>query len=47
MSHLDIGRDILTKFEEACADVGTVDKKPALEGRFMSMIINPTKPSAK
>lgn len=47
MSHLDIGRDILTKFEEACADVGTVDKKPALEGRFMSMIINPAKPSAK
>ena len=47
MSHLDIGRDILTKFEEACADVGTVDKKPALEGRFMSMIINPPKPSAK
>lgn len=46
MSHLDIGRDILTKFEEACSDVGTVDKKPALEGRFMSMVISPAK-SAK
>ena len=47
MSHLDIGRDILEKFEQACADVGTVDKRPALEGRFMSMIINPAKQAAK
>ena len=47
MSHLDIGRDILEKFEQACADVGTVDKRPALEGRFMSMIINPAKQATK
>ena len=47
MSHLDIGRDILAKFEEACADIGTVEKRPALEGRFMSMIINPIKQPAK
>ena len=47
MSHLDIGRDILAKFEEACSDVGTVEKRPALEGRFMSMVINPAKPSVK
>ena len=47
MSHLDIGRDILEKFEQACADVGSVDKRPALEGRFMSMIINPAKQAAK
>ncbi len=47
MSHLDIGRDMLAKFEEACSDVGTVDKRPTLEGRFMSMIINPAKQSAK
>ncbi len=45
MSHLDIGREILEKFEEACADVGTVDKRPALEGRFMSMIVSPAKPA--
>ncbi len=47
MSHLDIGRDMLEKFEQACADVGTVDKRPTLEGRFMSMIINPIKQPAK
>ena len=47
MSHLDIGRDILAKFEEACSDVGSVDKRPALEGRLMSMVINPVKQPAK
>ena len=45
MSHQDLGREMLTRFEEACKDVGTVDKKPALEGRFMSMMINPLKPT--
>ena len=43
MSHLDIGRELLEKFEEACKDLGSVDKRPALEGRFMSMIVNPVK----
>ena len=47
MSHLDIGRELLEKFEEACKDLGSVDKRPALEGRFMSMIVNPIKQSAK
>ena len=43
MSHLDIGRDILERFEQACAEVGGADKRPALEGRFMSMVISPLK----
>ncbi len=47
MSHLDIGREMLERFEQACSDVGTVDKRPTLEGRFMSMIINPAKQPAK
>ena len=38
MSHLDIGRDLLARFEEAVSDAGTVEKRPSLEGRFMSMI---------
>ena len=45
MSHQELGREILARFEEACKDVGTVDKKPALEGRFMSMMVNPLKPT--
>ena len=43
MSHMDIGREVLEKFEAACAESGTVDKKPVLDGRFMSMVISPVK----
>ena len=41
MSHLDVGRELLQKFREACEDIGSVDKAPNLEGRFMSMFITP------
>lgn len=43
MSHQDNGRQVLTKFQEACADVGTTDKKPILEGRYMSILLSPLK----
>ena len=43
MSHVSIGQEIMTKFQEACADLGNVDKAPVLDGRFMSMVITPLK----
>ena len=43
MSHMNIGREVLERFEAACSEVGTVDKKPVLDGRFMSMVISPVK----
>lgn len=43
MSHLENGREVLTKFQEACADAGTADKKPILEGRFMTLFLSPLK----
>ncbi len=43
MSHQDLGKEMLEKFEQACEGLGTVDKRPTLEGRFMSMIVNPVK----
>ena len=43
MSHLDIGRELLAKFEEALTEFGSVEKKPFLEGRQMSMFIAPLK----
>ncbi|MGN1048852.1 MAG: translation initiation factor IF-3 [Eubacteriales bacterium] len=43
MSHMDIGRDLLDRFASSVAEIGTVDKKPSTEGRFMSMIIVPVK----
>ena len=43
MSHMNIGREVLERFENACSEAGTVDKKPVLDGRFMSMVISPVK----
>ena len=43
MSHMNIGREVLERFEAACAELGTVDKKPVLEGRFLSMVVSPVK----
>ena len=41
MSHMAIGREIIDKFAEICSDVGTVDKKPSVDGRIMSMVVTP------
>ena len=43
MSHVTMGAELMKKFEDACAEVGSIDKKPVLDGRFMSMIIVPIK----
>ena len=43
MSHQNIGQEVLEKFKDACAEVGTVEKKPVLDGRFLSMVISPVK----
>ena len=41
MAHTDLGREVLERFLDACKDAGNADKKPNLEGRFMSVTINP------
>lgn len=41
MAHTDIGRDLLKKFAELCADVATMDKSAKMEGRIMSMFLSP------
>ena len=43
MSHQNIGQEVLDKFRDACAEYGTVEKKPVLDGRFLSMVITPVK----
>ena len=47
MSHMELGREVIEKFEEACAGFGVAEKKPILEGRFMSIILSPVKPDKK
>lgn len=41
MAHQDVGREVVERFVAACAEKGTTDKKPAVEGRYMSVIIAP------
>jgi len=41
MAHTDIGENLLKKFAAECAEFGTVDKNPKLEGRHMSMFLTP------
>lgn len=43
MAHISLGSEIMGKFEQACAELGTVDKKPVLDGKLMTMIISPIK----
>ncbi len=43
MSHTNIGREVLDRFVEACSGAGVVEKRPVLDGRFMSMVISPVK----
>jgi len=47
MTHQELGRDVLSRFEEAVSSVGTVEKKPVLDGRILSMVVVPLKPDAK
>ena len=43
MSHQNIGQEVLDKFREACSESGTLEKKPVLDGRFLSMVLAPVK----
>ena len=43
MSHISIGQEIMQKFQDACAEVGNVDKAPVMDGRLLSMVISPLK----
>lgn len=45
MAHQSLGQEILERFAEACKEHGSVDKKPVLEGRQMTMFISPLKQS--
>jgi len=43
MSHMAIGQEIMQRFQDACTELGTVDKAPVLDGRLLSMVIAPQK----
>ena len=41
MAHTEIGRDLLTRFAEQCAEVSTMEKSAKMEGRNMSIFLAP------
>lgn len=41
MAHTDIGRALLVRFAEECAETSVLDKTPKLEGRMMSIFLSP------
>ena len=43
MTHLDIGRELIERFENAVSEFGASEKKPVMEGRFMSVVLSPIK----
>ena len=43
MTHIAIGQELMQKFIDVCSALGTVDKPPVLDGRILSMVINPIK----
>ena len=47
MAHTEIGKDLLLDFAAQCAEMGSMDKEPKLEGRHMSIFLaaKPNKPA--
>lgn len=47
MAHQQIGVQVIEKFMDACAEFGTSDKKPVIDGRFVSVMLTPVKTASK
>lgn len=43
MAHTELGREVLLKFADALSDVSSIEQKPTLDGRNMTMILMPKK----
>ena len=41
MAHTDIGKELLNRFAEQCAETANLDKTAKLEGRMMSIFLSP------
>ena len=41
LGHTDLGREVMDRFAELCSEVSTVEKKPVMEGRSLTMFLAP------
>ena len=47
ITHPEVGRELLESFFEGLEDIADIDRPPRMEGRFMSMILDPSKKLAR
>ena len=47
MAHTDLGKEVILKFQDALSGFGASEKKPTLEGRYMSIVLSPVKQDKK
>ena len=43
LAHTELGTEVLLRFASALEDVAQIEQKPAMDGRFMVMILMPKK----
>lgn|SRR5574344_2067903 len=43
MAHPELGREVLERFAEALNELATIEQKPSLDGRYMTLILTPIK----
>ncbi|MBQ0010422.1 MAG: translation initiation factor IF-3 [Ruminococcus sp.] len=43
LRHQELGHEVIARFEEGCAGFGVADKRPVLEGRNLTLFLNPVK----
>ncbi|WP_205007306.1 translation initiation factor IF-3 [Sporolactobacillus spathodeae] len=41
ITHSNLGRDVLEKLAEECADISTIEARPKMEGRSMFLVLAP------
>ena len=47
MAHTELGKEVILKFMDALEGVGASEKKPTLDGRYMSVTLSPVKQEKK
>ncbi|MBQ0126293.1 MAG: translation initiation factor IF-3 [Clostridiales bacterium] len=47
MFHTELGQQVIDRFELACKDYGTADKKSVMEGRTITLFLSPITNTAK
>ena len=47
MAHTELGKEVILKFMDALSGVGASEKKPVLDGRYMSVTLSPVKQEKK